>query len=219
MSLQCTCHEARVPFPSAHRRPGRWQQPSQNTSTPTSKAGSTTGQHELEKVGKRFKFTKFFPDVIPLSPPFSLQMSGEDHRRPDDVFPCRHHADLHGQPQRPGAQLPAGQHLQDRPLPAKSKAALQVSWAVPAVFRELSCFSLTSYLRVCTVIHPRATPTPETSGSTCRRCSSTCRERLKSTLRPRTTTLDCSSIRSGFRGGIHHHREISILFMINSYNL
>lgn len=49
------------------------------------------------------------------------------------------------------------------------------------------------------VIHLRVTQTPETSGSTCRLCSSTCREKLNSTLRPRTITLACSNIRSGFK--------------------
>lgn len=65
-------------------------------------------------------------------------MSGEDHWRPHDVFPRRHHTDFHRQPQRSCAQLPTGQHLEDRSLPAKSKAALQVIRSpvplIPAVF-------------------------------------------------------------------------------------
>lgn len=133
---------------------------------------------------------------------FSLQMSGEDHGRPHDVFPCRHHADFHSQPQRSCAQLQTGQHLEDRSLPAKSKAALQVIRSlVPWITAAFSdCMgSLPSCLFVCAVIRLRVTQTPETSGSTCRLCRSTCRERLKLTLRPRTTTLACSNIRSGFK--------------------
>lgn len=108
---------------------------------------------EKDPSSQSFFFLTWF-----LCPCFSLQMSGEDHRRPDDVVPCGHHADLHGQPQRPGAQLPTGQHLQDRPLPAKSKAALQVSWAVLAVFvgRHVSFFkmstSCTHWRHVCVCV-------------------------------------------------------------------
>lgn len=64
--------------------------------------------------------------------------------------------------------------------------------------------SLPSCLCVCTVIRLRVTQTPETSGSTCRLCSSTCREKRKLTLRPRTTTLACSNIRSGFKITLHY---------------
>lgn len=42
--LQCTCPEVPAPFPSAPRRRGLWRQPSQNTSTLTSKVDSTTGE-------------------------------------------------------------------------------------------------------------------------------------------------------------------------------
>lgn len=58
---------------------------------------------------------------------FSLQVSGEDHRRPDDVLPRWNHPDIHSQPKRSRAQFQTGQHLKGRSLPAKSKAAVQVS--------------------------------------------------------------------------------------------
>lgn len=61
------------------------------------------------------------------------------------------------------------------------------------LFHTLPCS--TSRLCVSTVTRLRATRTPETSGSTCRRCSFTCRGRLNSTLRPPTTMSACSSIR------------------------
>lgn len=63
----------------------------------------------------------------PICASFFLQMSGEDHRRPDHVVPGGHHPDSGGHPQRPRAQLQTAQHLQDRSLPAKPEAALQVS--------------------------------------------------------------------------------------------
>lgn len=75
------------------------------------------------------------------SPP--PQMSGEDHGRPDHVLPRRHHPHLHGQPQRPGAQLPTGQHLPDRPLPAQPEAALQVRITTGFFFSCFLSFDLT----------------------------------------------------------------------------
>lgn len=43
-------------------------------------------------------------------------------------------------------------------------------------------------LSVCPATPRRVTQTPGTFGSTCRLCSSTCKEKLRSTLRPPTTT-------------------------------
>lgn len=79
---------------------------------------------------------------------------------------------------------------------------------LPSVFLIQSvlltvCAPKISRLCVCAVIHLRVTQTPETSGLTCRHCSSTCREKLNSTLRPRTTMLACSNIRSGFKINPH----------------
>lgn len=131
--------------------------------------------------------------------PLLLQMSGENHGWPDHVLPSRHHQDFHSQPQRSCPQLQIGQHLKDRSLPAQSVAALQVCLCrrssqdkplVSCVWTRLLLFS--------TVIHLRVTPTPGTSGSTCRLYRSICREKLSSILRPRTTTLDWLSIRSVF---------------------
>lgn len=73
-------------------------------------------------------------------------MSGEDHGRPDDVISCRHHPDIHSQPQRSCAQLQTAQHLKDRSLPAKSKAALQVN--CPLHFKSQLCFGLCAVLTV-----------------------------------------------------------------------
>ena len=79
-------------------------------------------------------------------------MSREDHRRPDDVLPRGHHPDFHSQPQRSRAQLQAGQHLEDRSLPAKPKAALQVSR--PLCRLNHSCLRLTDAAVVLTVPLP-----------------------------------------------------------------
>ncbi|TKS74329.1 F-BAR domain only protein 1 [Collichthys lucidus] len=78
--------------------------------------------------------------------PSPARMSGEDHGRPDDVIPCRHHPDIHSQPQRSCAQLQTAQHLKDRSLPAKSKAALQVN--CPLRFKSQLCFGLCAVLTV-----------------------------------------------------------------------
>lgn len=123
-------------------------------------------------------------------------MSCEDHRRPNHVLPSWNHPDFHSQPQRSRAELQAGQHLKDRSLPAQSEAALQVSAAL-LLTKPPRCTVDSMRVLSCSVIRLRVTPTPETSGSTCRLCSSTCRERLNSTPRLRTTTSACSSIRSG----------------------
>lgn len=122
-------------------------------------------------------------------------MSCEDHRRPNDVLPSWNHPDFHSQPQRSRAQLQAGQHLKGRSLPAQSEAALQVSAALHVTQPPAAPWTHSGFCW-CPAIRLRATPTPETSGSTCRPCSSTCREKLNSTPRRRTTTSACSSTRS-----------------------
>lgn len=147
-------------------------------------------------------------------------MSCEDHRRPNDVLPSRNHPDFHSQPQRSRAQLQAGQRLKDRSLPAQSKAALQVSTApyvaslpaAPSSHYRFCC------VPVCTVIRLRVTRTPETSGSTCRLCRSTCRGRPSSTPRLRTTTWACSSIRSGFNKTFcFNQRKMLLLCHFNTF--
>lgn len=96
---------------------------------------------------------------------FSLQVFGEDHRRSDDVLPSRDHPDLQCQPQRSCAQLPVGQHLQDRSLPAQSEAALQVSPPLPLPFWTIFFFSSVCWLVVSPSPFPLSDPSqsdPET---------------------------------------------------------
>lgn len=57
---------------------------------------------------------------------------------------------------------------------------------VSSVLASPPCLSVCPSVRPATRL--RVTRTPGTSGSTCRLCSSTCREKLSSTLRPPTTT-------------------------------
>ncbi|MEQ2190492.1 hypothetical protein XENOCAPTIV_024339 [Xenoophorus captivus] len=74
-------------------------------------------------------------------------------------------------------------------------AALSSSLHKPVFYAAV--YVLFYCVRVLSVTRPRVTRTPGTSGSTCRLCSSTCRERPSSTPRLRTTTSECLSVFSG----------------------